>query len=142
VEEISGRHLFHRDSRGAASSPVISLYSDEEDNMDVARLTTAASTGNKNIPRVETAQSRKAPVKKTRKVNPPEIDKTQLKVALDNIIRNTRFQYVLKDELDYFVVRIIDKNTDKVIREIPSKELQKVHESINQALGLLFDELI
>ena len=110
--------------------------------MDVARLTAAAATGNRTVPRVEAAQSGKSPVKKVRKEAPPEIDKTQLKVALDNIIRDTRFQYVLKDELDYFIVRIIDKNTDKVIREIPSKELQRIHESINQALGLLFDELI
>ncbi|RKX74780.1 MAG: hypothetical protein DRP70_00375 [Spirochaetes bacterium] len=109
--------------------------------MDVARLMTASATGSKEMSRTRVNQSGKAPVKKVKKAKPPEIDKTQLKVALDNIIRDTRFQYVLKDELDYFVVRIIDKNTDKVIREIPSRELQRVHEGINQALGLLFDEL-
>jgi len=109
--------------------------------MDVARLMTASTAGNSKVPRTQASQSGKSPVKKIKKIKPPEIDKTQLKVALDNIIRDTRFQYVIKDELDYFVVRIIDKNTDKVIREIPSRELQRVHEGINQALGLLFDEL-
>ncbi|MCK5736226.1 MAG: flagellar protein FlaG [Spirochaetaceae bacterium] len=109
--------------------------------MEVARLMTTVTAGSKDVPRIKVKQPRKASVKKARKADPPKIDKTQLKIALDNIIRDTRFQYVIKDELDYFVVRIIDKNTDKVIREIPSRELQKVHESINQALGLLFDEL-
>jgi len=109
--------------------------------MDVTRLMTAATGGNKEVPRVKVSESGRSPAKKVRKSPPPEIDKTQLKVALDNIIRDTRFQYVIKDELDYFIVRIIDKDTDKVIREIPSKELQKIHEGINQALGLLFDEL-
>ena len=109
--------------------------------MDVARLMTTAANGNNEIPRVQSKKPVKTQVKKKTSSPAPKIDKTQLKVALDNIIRDTRFQYVIKDELDYFVVRIIDKNTDKVIREIPSKELQRVHEGINQALGLLFDEL-
>lgn len=110
--------------------------------MDVARLTTATAIGNKDVPKGLASKAEKTPVKKARSAPPPEVDKTQLKVALDKIIRNTRFQYVLKDELDYFVVRIIDKDTDKVVREIPSRELQKVHEGIDQALGLLFDEFI
>ncbi len=110
--------------------------------MDVAHLTTATAIGNKEVLRGRASKPEKTPKKVVRKAQPPEIDKTQLKVALDKIIRNTRFQYILKDELDYFVVRIIDKDTDKVIREIPSRELQKVHEGIDQALGLLFDEFI
>jgi flagellar protein FlaG len=73
-------------------------------------------------------------------VREPDIE--VIKAALDDIIRNTRFQYVIKDEPNYFVVRIIDKDTDKIIREIPSKELQKLHESIQEAIGLLFDREI
>ncbi len=110
--------------------------------MDVARLMTATANGNREVSRGRAGKPDKTPKKVVRKAQLPEIDKTQLKVALDKIIRNTRFQYILKDELDYFVVRIIDKDTDKVIREIPSRELQKVHEGIDQALGLLFDEFI
>ena len=148
MEEISGRHLFRRGLRGAASSPVFTPYfRDEEDNMDVTRLTTTATTAttaaneSSEISRVQARKPVKTQVKKETKEAAPKIDKTQLKLELDRMIRDTRFQYVIKDELDYFVVRIIDKNTDKVIREIPSKELQRVHENINQALGLLFDEL-
>jgi len=114
----------------------------EEDHMDVARLSTAVAMGKTNIPRVKSEEPVKVSEIKTRKVSAPEIDKTHLKEALDNIIRNTRFQYILKEEMDYFVVRIIDRETDKVIREIPSKELQNVHEGIAQALGILFDEVI
>ena len=110
--------------------------------MDVARLTTATVNGSKKVLRGRASKPDKTPKKVVRRAQPPEIDKTQLKAALDKIIRNTRFQYILKDELDYFAVRIIDKDTDKVIREIPSRELQKVHEGIDQALGLLFDEFI
>ncbi|OQX28933.1 MAG: hypothetical protein B0D92_06345 [Spirochaeta sp. LUC14_002_19_P3] len=72
----------------------------------------------------------------------PKIDKAQLKIALDNVLRNTRLQYDIKDEVGYFVVRIIDKDTDRVIREIPSRELQTVREQIKRVLGLLFDKKI
>jgi len=110
--------------------------------MDVTRLTNATAIGNTDVPRGRASDSGKTPVKLARTAPPPEPDKEQVKAALDKVIRNTRFQYILKDELDYFVVRIIDKDTDKVIREIPSKELQRIHEGIAEAIGLLFDEVI
>ena len=72
----------------------------------------------------------------------PSSHKGRRQTALDDATRNTRFQYVIVDELDYFVVRIIDSNTDKVIKEIPSKELQRAHQGIAEAIGILFDEEI
>ena len=110
--------------------------------MDVTRLTTATAIGNMDVPRGRTSETGKTPESNARIAPPPEPDKAQVKIALDKIIRNTRFQYDIKDEIGYFVVRIIDKDTDKIIREIPSKELQRVHEGIAQALGILFDEEI
>ena len=110
--------------------------------MDVTRLTTATAMGNTDVPRGRASENGKTPAKTAHIAPPPEPDKTHVKAALDKIIRNTRFQYDIRDELGYFVVRIIDRDTDKVIREIPSKELQKVHEDIEQILGLLFDEMI
>jgi uncharacterized FlaG/YvyC family protein len=110
--------------------------------MDVARLTTATAIGNTDVPRGR-ANGTKSPHEERAKIAPPpEPDKRQVKAVLDKIIRNTRFQYDIKDELGYFVVRIIDQDTDKIIREIPSKELQRVHEGIEETLGILFDEFI
>ena len=112
--------------------------------MDVSRLTnaTAGIMGNKEV-----LKNRSSGNVKKNAVTPkvrvkPEPNKKVVQAALDRIIKNTRFKYVLKDTLDYFVVRIIDRDTDKIIREIPSKELQRVHEGIEEALGLLFDEEI
>jgi flagellar protein FlaG len=146
VEEISGRHLFHKRTGEDASLPGDAFLGIERrTNMDVARLnatTTATAIGNKDVPRGRASETGKSSEVETRKAAPPQPDKKEVRAALDRIIRNTRFQYVLKDELDYFVVRIIDKDTDKVIREIPSRELQRVHEGIQTALGMLFDEEI
>ena len=40
------------------------------------------------------------------------------------------------------VVKVIDKETDKVIKELPSGELQRLHVRIREAIGLLIDEEI
>lgn len=53
-----------------------------------------------------------------------------------------KLQFRISEELDQVVVKVIDSNTDKVIREIPSAEIQKLQIRIKEALGLLFDESI
>jgi len=53
-----------------------------------------------------------------------------------------KLQFSVSDELDEVVVKVIDSNTDKVIREIPSAEIQKLQIRIKETLGLLFDESI
>ena len=114
--------------------------------MDVTRLTSttaAAAAGNKDVSRGQVSKTEGQTVKKAKVAAPASgVDKQRVQAILDRIIRNTRFQYDIRDELGYFVVRVIDKDTDKVIREIPSPELQRVHEGIEQALGILFDEEI
>lgn len=118
----------------------------QEDDMDVARLsntTAAVAVGNKDVTRSRGTGDQGRKVKKAKVVAPPSgVNKQRVQAVLDKMIRNTRFQYDIKDEVGYFVVRIIDQDTDKIIREIPSPELQKIHEGIEHALGLLFDEVI
>jgi flagellar protein FlaG len=65
-----------------------------------------------------------------------------LKEALDRVVKNTRFTYHVNEKIDQFVVRIVDKDTDNVIKEIPSREIQRMHENIQEAVGLIFDTLI
>jgi flagellar protein FlaG len=40
------------------------------------------------------------------------------------------------------IVKVIDKETDKVIKELPPEELQRLHRNIKEAIGLLYDELV
>ena len=53
---------------------------------------------------------------------------------------NKRLTFSMNEKLDQVVVKVIDTDTDKVIREIPPKELQHVHERIREVIGILFDE--
>lgn len=53
---------------------------------------------------------------------------------------NRRLSFALNEKLDQVVVKVIDAETDKIIKEIPPAELQHVHERIREVIGILFDE--
>lgn len=55
---------------------------------------------------------------------------------------NKRLKFSLNEEIDQVVVKVIDARTDKVIKELPPRELQRVYARIREALGLLFDTQI
>jgi len=55
---------------------------------------------------------------------------------------NRRLQYSINRELDQIVVKVIDTETDKVIKVLPPEEIQRLHLRIREAIGLLFDEKI
>lgn len=51
-----------------------------------------------------------------------------------------RLSFQLNEKLGQVVVKVIDTETDTVIRELPPEELQNVHERIREVMGILFDE--
>ncbi|MDR2897521.1 MAG: flagellar protein FlaG [Spirochaetaceae bacterium] len=62
----------------------------------------------------------------------------QLQNISDLMGRKVRFG--VNEELGKVIVKIIDSNTDKVIKEIPSTEIQQLQAHIKEVLGLLIDE--
>lgn len=69
------------------------------------------------------------------------LDMKELEKSLEEMTKGTRYSYSVNRNLNWFVVKIIDERTDSVIKEIPSHELQRVHENIQEAVGILFDGL-
>ncbi len=55
---------------------------------------------------------------------------------------NKRLRFSINEELNQVVVKVIDSETDKVIKEIPPETLQRMHVRIREAIGLLIDEII
>ena len=55
-------------------------------------------------------------------------------------ILNRRLRFDYNEQLEQVVVKVIDASTDKVIKELPPEELQRVHIRIREAIGLLIDE--
>ena len=53
-----------------------------------------------------------------------------------------KIQFNLNRETDRVVIKIVDPATDKVIKEIPSADIQRLQERIMEVVGLLFDEML
>jgi flagellar protein FlaG len=70
-----------------------------------------------------------------------------LQASVDNLNRfsqtlNRRLKFTINRELERVVVKVIDNDTDKVIKEIPPEAIQRLYTRIRDALGLLFDESV
>jgi uncharacterized FlaG/YvyC family protein len=83
----------------------------------------------------------------TRKENqqqqePVDVEKTLKELERVSLAFDRRLQFSFNSKIDQVVVKVIDKDTDKVIKEIPPKELQVVYERIREAVGVLLDERI
>ena len=55
---------------------------------------------------------------------------------------NKKLKFQVNKELGQVVVKVLDRQTDKLIKEIPPEELQKLHVRIKEAIGLIIDEQI
>ena len=53
-----------------------------------------------------------------------------------------RLKFSLNKDINRIVVKVIDVATDKVIKEIPPAEVQRLVARIKEAIGLLVDEEI
>jgi flagellar protein FlaG len=52
---------------------------------------------------------------------------------------NKKLQFVVNHESNQVTVKVIDGNTDKVIKVLPPEELQRLNTKLNEDIGFLFD---
>jgi flagellar protein FlaG len=72
--------------------------------------------------------------------NPAELKQIvgQIQSQLDSM--NISLQYsVYGDKDDKIAVKVVDRDTGKVIREIPSKEMQALQAKMRELVGMIFD---
>ena len=55
---------------------------------------------------------------------------------------NKKLQFVVDHGSNEVLVKVIDKETDKVIKVIPPEELQRLHRNLKEAIGNLFSEMV
>jgi flagellar protein FlaG len=55
---------------------------------------------------------------------------------------NKKLQFVVDHQSHEVSVKVIDPETDKVIKVLPPEELQRLHNKIRETIGFLFDERI
>jgi flagellar protein FlaG len=55
---------------------------------------------------------------------------------------NKKLQFVVDHQSHEVIVKVIDVETDKVIKVLPPEELQRLHNRIKETIGFLFDERV
>jgi flagellar protein FlaG len=64
----------------------------------------------------------------------------QLKeVNREYVERNISIRFSIDDATDSLVIKVMDTNTDKVIRQIPPDELLAIRKQVQEMLGEIFD---
>lgn len=70
-----------------------------------------------------------------------EADSQELQ-KMSELITGRKLQFSVNKELGSVVVSIIDSNTNQVLKQIPSEDMQKLKLRIRKAIGTLFDEVV
>ena len=55
---------------------------------------------------------------------------------------NRKLKFVVDYESQEVIVKVIDGETDKVIKILPPEELQRLHGRIRETFGFLFDQMV
>jgi len=78
----------------------------------------------------------------TKKIKPQVIRSTAADFEKIGLAFNRKLQFVVDHNSNEVIVKVIDKETDKVIKELPPEELQRLHSNLKEAIGFLFDERV
>jgi flagellar protein FlaG len=113
-------------------------------SMDVTRITQEAGMADRTQGSVRRMPSEAVPAPNVDRPKPdvPEIEIVTSELQAVANLLNRRLKFSINDDLGQVVVRVIDTRTDKVIKELPPKALQRLHVRIQEAVGLLIDEQI
>jgi flagellar protein FlaG len=80
-------------------------------------------------------------------VSTASVDNVATKAAADQLAKvssalNRRLKFEVDPKYHDVSVKVIDGNTDKVIKEIPPEQIQKLRDAIMDTIGKLFDERV
>ena len=78
----------------------------------------------------------------TKKVKPKVIHSTAADLEQIGLVFNRKLRFVVDHNSNEVIVKVIDKETDKVIKELPPEELQRLHNNLKETIGFLFDEQV
>ena len=68
-------------------------------------------------------------------------DVQQLQQLSDQVM-GRRLQFSVNKELNSVIIRVVDPSTNKVLKEIPSEDMQRIKINMRKTMGLLFDQMI
>jgi flagellar protein FlaG len=72
----------------------------------------------------------------------PTLEKTTADIQHISLVFNSRLKFVIDQESNEILIKVIDNETDKVIKVLPPEELQRLHSRIKETIGFLFDRMV
>ena len=74
--------------------------------------------------------------------SPPDLKKTTTDLERISLAFDRRLKFIIDHESHEISIKVIDNETDKVIKVLPPEELQRLHSRIRETLGFLFDTMV
>ena len=71
-----------------------------------------------------------------------DLERTTLQLERISHAFDRRLKFSIDSDSNDIIVKVIDNETDKVIKVLPPEELQRLHSNIRETLGFLFDERV
>ena len=104
------------------------------------RQTAPDSTISRHASTIAESTSEPTPATQSSEVTPPELD--QAVKAVNEFVRiaNSSLEFSVDEETGIELVRVIDKETEEVIRQIPSEEIVAIAKALNSLKGLLIHQ--
>ena len=78
--------------------------------------------------------------KKQKELTKKELQELTQKLNKEMAPLNPDIKFSYNDKVNELVVNVVDKNTDRVIRKIPSDEALRIMEKMRELVGALFDD--
>jgi flagellar protein FlaG len=78
----------------------------------------------------------------TRKPQSPDLKQTALGLEQISLAFNRRLKFIIDQESKEIIIKVIDNETDKVIKVLPPEELQRLHSRIRETIGFLIDRMV
>ena len=72
----------------------------------------------------------------------PDIKSTAADMEQISLAFNRKLKFMVDHDSSEVIVKVIDTETDKVIKILPPEELQRLHRRIRETLGFLFDQMV
>ncbi len=94
----------------------------------------------KRLEKEDPRATAEAEQKQKESVSPAEVKELvkESQGFLDDL--HVRLNIEVSEETGEVIVRVLDKDTDEVVREIPPEEVVKLRERMEELRGMLFDE--
>ena len=73
---------------------------------------------------------------------PQELKRAAADIEQVGLTFNKQLKFVVDHQSQEVIVKVIDKNTDKVVKVLPPEELQRLHRKLKEAIGFLFNERV